>query len=370
LKLPSLKIKNISVPHPIIQGGMGVGISWDRLAGNVAKNGCIGIISGVCTGYRYPEFVKTFQGRPVSAKNLHHRESLIRIVKHAKEIAEGNGAIGVNILHCIHEYPRVVRDAVDAGADLIITGAGIPLKLPEYVGDSDVALVPIVSSARVLKIICKSWLHRYNRLPDAVVLEGPESGGHQGFTLAQCGAAEYKLEHLFPQVLQEAERWGGFPIITAGGIWDRTDIERFIRMGAAGVQMATRFIGTFECDASPEFKQVLLNARKEDIFLMKSPVGYPARGVFSPLHHAMQEGKAPEIRCISGCIVPCNHGEKSRQVGYCISDRLSDAVRGKINTGLFFSGSNGWKIKKLVHVRDLISELTREVPLPEEVPCR
>jgi len=154
LKLPSLKIKNIHVPRPIIQGGMGVGISWDNLAGNVAKNGCIGIVSGVCTGYRYPDFVKTFQGRPLSPANLHHRESLIRIVKRAKEIAEGNGAVGVNILYCITDYGRVVRDAIDAGADLIISGAGIPLRLPEYAGDADIALIPIVSSARVLGIIC------------------------------------------------------------------------------------------------------------------------------------------------------------------------------------------------------------------------
>ncbi len=364
MKLPLLKIRNIEVPHPIIQGGMGVGISWDNLAGNVAKNDCIGIVSGVCTGYRYPDFVETLKGRPIKAANLHHRESLIRIVQRAKEIAGGNGAVGVNILYCISEYGRVVKDAVDAGADLIITGAGIPLKLPEYVGDAEVALVPIVSSARVLKIICKSWMHRYNRLPDAVVMEGPKSGGHQGYTFEQCRDPKYTLEKVLPEVLEEAGRWGEIPVIAAGGIWDRADIEKFLRMGTAGVQMATRFIGTYECDASPEFKQVLLNAEKEDIALMKSPVGYPARGVISHLQRSIEKGCAPKIECISNCIIPCNHGEKSRKVGYCIADRLSDAVRGNRETGLFFSGSNGWRIQELVHVKDLIEELTAEVPRP------
>jgi nitronate monooxygenase len=345
---------------------MGVGISWDNLAGNVAKNGCIGIVSGVCTGYRYPDFVKTLEGRPLKPVNLHHRESLIRIVQKAKEIAEGNGAVGVNILYCITDYGRVVKDAVDAGADLIISGAGIPLRLPEYVGNADVALVPIVSSARVLGLICKRWLNRYDRLPDAVVLEGPKSGGHQGFTVEQCNAPEYTLEKLFPQVLKEARKWGDFPLIAAGGVWNRTDIEKFVQMGAAGVQMATRFIGTYECDASPEFKQVILNAHKEDISLMKSPVGFPARGVLTHLQEAIEDGSSPPIKCISNCIVPCNHGEKSRQVGFCIADRLGDAVRGKQETGLFFSGSNGWRVKELVHVRDLIKELTREANIPAE----
>jgi nitronate monooxygenase len=346
LKFPSLKIRNIEVSYPIIQGGMGVGISWDSLAGNVAKNDCIGIVSGVCTGYRYPDLVKTVKGRPLNA---------------------AKGAVGVNILYCISDYGRVVRDAVDAGADLIITGAGIPLKLPEYVGDAEIALVPIVSSARVLKIICKSWLHRYNRLPDAIVMEGPKSGGHQGYTFEQCRDPRYALENLFPEVLEEANRWGDIPVIAAGGIWDRTDIEKYLRMGAAGVQMATRFIGTYECDASPEFKQVLLNADKKDIALMESPVGYPARGVISHLQASIREGSSPKIECISNCIVPCKHGEKSRKVGYCIADRLSDAVRGNRETGLFFSGSNGWRVKKLVHVKDLIRELTTEIPVSKEV---
>jgi len=367
LKLPPLTIRKIRVPIPIIQGGMGVGISWDNLAGHVARTGCIGVVSGVCTGYRFPGLVKTKNGRPVDAENLHHRESLIRIVQRAREIAEGRGAIGVNILYCINDYGRVVRDAVDAGADLIISGAGIPLRLPEYAGDADVALVPIVSSARVLRIVCKRWKRHYGRLPDAVIVEGPLSGGHQGFTLEECRDPAITLESLFPAVLEEARRWGDFPVIPAGGIWDRRDIDRYMAMGAAGVQMATRFIGTYECDAPDVFKAVFLAARREDIILMKSPVGFPARGIATPLHRALAQGTPPRVACISNCIVPCGRGARSKEVGYCIADRLGDAVRGRLDTGLFFSGANGWRIQKLVHVDELIRELTgipAEEPLP------
>ena len=377
MELPPLTIGRIRVPLPIIQGGMGVGISWDSLAGHVARAGCIGVVSGVCTGYRFPGLVRTRNGRPVDAENLHHRESLIRIVARAREIAGGRGAVGVNILYCINDYGRVVRDAVDAGADLIISGAGIPLRLPEYAGDADVALVPIVSSARVLRIVCKRWERHYGRLPDAVIVEGPLSGGHQGFTMEECRDPAVTLERLFPAVLEEARRWGEFPVIPAGGIWDRRDIDRYLAMGAAGVQMATRFIGTHECDAPPEFKAVFLAAREKDIVLMKSPVGFPARGIATPLLRSLAAGHAPRVACVSNCIAPCGRGARSREVGYCIADRLGDAVRGRMDTGLVFSGANGWRIRRLVHVDELIRELTAApageplpaLPLPSPLPA-
>ncbi|HBB40580.1 MAG: 2-nitropropane dioxygenase [Nitrospirae bacterium CG18_big_fil_WC_8_21_14_2_50_70_55] len=360
MKLPHLKIRNIDVPHPIIQGGMGIGVSWERLAGNVAKNGCIGIISTVCTGYRHPSFVKMKGGRPVKPENLHNGPALTKIIHDAKLIAGGMGAIGVNILCAITDYARVVTDSVAAGAQLIISGAGLPLRLPEYVGSADVALLPIISSARALKLICKSWQRRYDRLPDAAVLEGPLSGGHQGFTMEQCDDPAYQLENLLPPVLEEAKVWGDIPIIVAGGIWDRADIDKYLAMGAAGVQMGTRFIGTFECDADAHFKQVILEAKKEDIQLIHSPVGYPARGVITQLQHDMASGTAPPIQCISNCVTPCDHGREAKEVGFCISDRLADAQKGKVETGLFFSGSNGYRLDRIVPVKELIAELTAE----------
>jgi len=361
MKLPSLKIRNLEIRHPIIQGGMGVGVSWERLAGNVAKNGCIGIVSTVCTGYRHPNYAKMKAGRPLKPENLHNAKALAKIIADARKIAGGMGAVGVNILCAITDYARVVKDSVAAGTQLIISGAGLPLRLPEYVGKADVALLPIVSSARALRLICKTWKKRYDRLPDATVLEGPLSGGHQGFTMEQCEDPAFQLENLLPAVLEEAKNWGDIPVIVAGGVWDRSDIDKFMAMGASGVQMATRFIGTYECDADPYFKEVILNAKKEDIQLIHSPVGYPARGVITQLQRDVKAGTAPRIKCISNCVTPCNHGEEAREVGFCISDRLADAQQGIAETGLFFSGANGYRLTEIVTVKDLIEELTADV---------
>jgi len=357
-RLPSLRIRNLEVPYPIIQGGMGIGISWDRLAGNAARNGCVGIVSAIGTGYRYPGLARTRAGRPDQPENLQNTEALQRILKDALAIAGGRGAVGVNILCAINEYERVVRESVDAGAQLIISGAGLPLALPDYVGDRDVALVPIVSSARALKLICKTWERKYHRLPDAVVLEGPESGGHQGFSLEQCGDPAFSLDALLPSVVAERDLWGDFPVIAAGGVWDRGDIDRLMAMGAGGVQMGTRFIGTFECDAHPNFKEVILKSSKATIALHGSPVGMPARGVMTALHHRIVSGTAPKIRCISNCVAPCEHGKGALKVGYCIADSLGDSRGGDMESGLFFTGSNGWQLNELLPVRDLVGEIT------------
>jgi len=362
-ELPRLRIRNLDIPYPVIQGGMGIGVSWDRLAGNVARCGCIGIVSAIGTGYRYPEVSNSVQGRPLQAENLNSTPALKRILRSALEIAGGHGAVGVNILCAINEYERVVRDSVEAGAQLIISGAGLPLSLPEYVGDADVALVPIVSSARALKLICKTWQRKFNRLPDAVVLEGPESGGHQGFSLEQCADPAFSLDALLASVIEERDQWGDFPVIAAGGVWDREDIDRLMAHGAGGVQMATRFIGTFECDAHLNFKGVILKADKDTIALHGSPVGMPARGVKTALHRRIAEGVAPRIKCISNCVSPCEHGKGAERVGYCIADSLGDAWGGDTESGLFFTGSNGWKLNELVHVRDLIGEITQDYGL-------
>jgi len=363
--LPPLKIRNLEVPYPIIQGGMGIGISWDRLAGNVARSGCVGIVSAIGTGYRYPGLAKTRAGRPDQPENLQNTEALQRILKDALAIAGGRGAVGVNILCAINEYERVVRESVAGGAQLIISGAGLPLSLPDYVGDRDVALVPIVSSARALKLICKTWERKFNRLPDAVVLEGPESGGHQGFSLEQCADPAFSLDALLPPVVAERDQWGSFPVIAAGGVWDRGDIDRLMAMGAGGVQMATRFIGTFECDAHPHFKEVILQSSKATIALHGSPVGMPARGVMTALHRRIVEGTAPKIKCISNCVSPCEHGKGAVRVGYCIADSLGDSRGGDKESGLFFTGSSGWKLDDLIPVRDLVGEITEDYGLDQ-----
>jgi nitronate monooxygenase len=355
-----LRIGKYEIKHPIIQGGMGVGISWDKLAGTVSLEGGLGVISGVGTGYyKSNEYsIKTKKDKPVDVLNFYSKEALTTIIKNARKIC-GDAPLACNILYACNDYGRIVKDACEAGINMIITGAGIPTNMPEFTKDfPDVALIPIVSSARALKLICKKW-KRYNKLPDAVIVEGPKSGGHQGFTYEQCFQEEYQLENIVPPVLEEAKNWGNPPIIAAGGIWDKKDIDKFLEMGCAGVQMATRFIGTFECDADPVFKNVLLESKSDDIKLMKSPVGLPARGVMTNLQKSIEEGTAPKVACISNCVAPCNRGHEAKIVGYCIADRLGAAYQGDLDTGLFFTGSNGYKIDKIISVHELMEKLTK-----------
>ncbi|WP_416829730.1 nitronate monooxygenase, partial [Helicobacter ganmani] len=237
--LKALKIGKYTIPLPIIQGGMGVGISWDNLAGNVSKCGALGIISCVGTGYyKRSAFVqKTIKHRPFDTMNFYSKESLMEIFKNARKIC-GENPLGANILYAINEYGRVVRDACEAGANMIITGAGLPTNMPEFTSNfPNVALIPIVSSAKALKILCKRWEGRYKRIPDAVIVEGPLSGGHQGVSYEDCFKPEHQLEAVVPEVIEESKKWGDIPIVAAGGIWDRKDIDKMLDLGASGVQM-------------------------------------------------------------------------------------------------------------------------------------
>ena len=359
MKLHPLRIGEHTLQYPIIQGGMGLGISWDKLAGTVSLEGGLGVISAVGTGYYENTMYskKNINARPFEAQNFYSKEGLKAIVNNARKIC-GNKPLGINILYAINEYDRVIKDACEAGVDVIITGAGLPTNMPEFTADyPHIALVPIVSSAKALKIICKRWTQRYNRLPDAIIVEGPLSGGHQGFTYEQCALPEYQLENLIEPILEEIKVWGNFPLITAGGIWDHNDIQKMFSLGASGVQMGTRFIGTHECDAHEDFKKVLLNAKKEDIQLFKSPVGYPARGVRTNLIQMVEKREGPPIRCVSNCVSPCHRGQEAKAVGYCIADRLFDAYSGKAQTGLFFTGANGYKLDEIISVKNLMEKL-------------
>ena len=360
-ELKGIKIGKYYIEKPIIQGGMGVGISWDQLAGNVSKNGGLGTVSAICTGYyQNMKFVKKeVNGRPLGTENAYSREALFEIFKNARKIC-GDKPLACNILHAINDYERVVTDALEAGANIIVTGAGLPLELPRLTENyPDVEIVPIVSSARALKIICKKW-KAAERTPRAVIVEGPKSGGHQGAKYDELFAPEHQLEAILPPIKEERDKWGNFPIIAAGGIWDRNDIEKIMDLGADAVQMGTRFIGTHECDASPVLKQVLINAKEEDIVIVSSPVGYPGRAVKTDLIKTLEPG-TKKIQCISNCIFPCNRGEGARRVGYCIADSLGDAYLGRLQSGLFFSGANGYKLKEIAHVKELIDELMTNV---------
>ncbi|WP_276882283.1 nitronate monooxygenase [Campylobacter cuniculorum] len=359
MDLKPLKIGKHTIKYPIFQGGMGLGISWDKLASAVSLNGGLGIISSVGTGY-YENLAyvdKQLNLKPYGSENFYSKKGLQSIINNARKIC-ANAPLGCNILCASNDYARIVKDACEVGFNVIVSGAGLPTNLPEFSMDfPDVALVPIVSSSKALKIICKRWSSRYNRLPDAVVLEGPKSGGHQGFTYEQCLDPNYQLEKLIEPVVEEAKNWGSFPIIAAGGIWDKKDIEKVLSLGASGVQMGTRFIGTFECDASAEFKELLIACKEEDIELIKSPVGYPARGIRTHLLDLVDKRMGPKINCTSNCVAPCGRGKEATKVGYCIADRLFDAWAGKKETGLFFTGANGYRLEKLISVKELMDKL-------------
>jgi len=354
-----LKIGKYEISKPIIQGGMGVGVSWDKLAGTVSAEGGLGVVSAVGTGYYQNKAYshKNIQDKPHTEENFYSRDGLFAIIKNARKIC-GDAPLAVNVLYASNGYGNIVKDACEAGADIIITGAGIPTNMPEFTKDfPDVALIPIVSSARALKLICKKW-KRYDKLPDAVIVEGPLSGGHQGFKYDDCFKEEFALENIVPPVIEEAKNWGNIPVIAAGGIWDKSDIDKYLDMGCAGVQMATRFIGTYECDAHANFKKVLLDAKEDDIKLLKSPVGLPARGVMTQLQENIKNNTAPKVACISNCVAPCNRGEEAKVVGYCIADRLSEAYEGGVENGLFFTGANGYKLDKIISVKELMEKLT------------
>lgn len=358
MKLKELKIGKYTLKYPIFQGGMGVGISWDELAGSVSATGALGIISCVGTGYyKNLGFVdKISDNKPFSTLNFYSKSALNEIFASARKIC-GDAPLGANILYAINEYGRVVRDACEAGANIIVTGAGLPTNMPEFAKDfKDVALIPVVSSAKALNLICKRWERNYQRIPDAVIVEGPLSGGHQGFKYEDCFKPESQLEAIVPEVAAMAKKWDNIPVIAAGGVWDHDDIVKMTELGASGVQMATRFLGTFECDAKA-YRDIMPTLKKEDIELVKSPVGYPARAINIGVIERLKEGNAPKIKCVSNCVTPCNRGQEAKKVGYCIADSLGAASLANTQKGLFFTGANGYRIDKIVHVKDLIHSL-------------
>lgn len=357
MTLKPLKIGKYTIPHPIIQGGMGVGVSWDQLAGNVSKEGGLGTISSVGTAYyNKSKYIKNPNRSRPNPMECNSGEALAEIFQNARKIC-GDKPLATNIMHALTSYKTNVVDACKAGTDIIICGAGLPTDLPQLTSDyPEVALVPIVSSIKATKIIFKRWA-RTGKVPDAVIVEGPMSGGHQGVSVENCNKEEYQLENIIIPIIEYCKEFN-VPVIAAGGIWDKDDIEFYIKLGCSGVQMGTRFVVTNECDTTMAHKMAIINAKKEDISYKGSPVGLPSNSIWSPLHDLMQKGEAPEINCKSNCVKPCNHGEKAKEVGYCIADRLSDTIMGIEDTALYFSGSNGYKAKKIISVKKLMKKLT------------
>lgn len=343
-----LKIGELIAKVPVIQGGMGVGISLSSLAGAVAKEGGIGVISTAQIGYREPDFDED----PLGANLRAIRTEIARAREYAKE-----GVLGVNIMVATRKYEEYVRAAVAAGIDLIISGAGLPMELPKIVGAAKTKLAPIVSSVKSAQVIMRYWWKKYSRLPDAVVIEGPLAGGHLGFhreQLDDIGSLHYDdevkaiIEHVNTMA---AEHETEIPVIVAGGVYTREDMEHYMEMGASGVQMATRFVTTYECDAADAYKQAYIDAKKEDIVIVNSPVGMPGRAILNPFMKKAKEGQIPHGKCHL-CLSTC----KPAETPYCITEALVNAAKGNVDDALLFCGANAYRASKLEHVKDIIDE--------------
>ena len=373
--LKPLKIGNLVAKHPVIQGGMGVGVSLSSLAGAVAKAGGIGIISTAQIGFKDQDF-----GKNPMAANLRAIHSEL---KKAREKAP-QGILGFNIMVATKEYASYVKEAVKAGADVIISGAGLPIDMPKFVAEAEnenggsekkerrTMIAPIVSSVKSALVICRMWDRKYHTAPDFVVVEGPCAGGHLGFSreqLAELGADTDHVAETFDEPADDKEVRGiietvksfaekykkHIPVITAGGIFDHKDVLHQFALGAEGIQAATRFVTTEECDADIAYKEAYINAKEEDIVIVKSPVGMPGRAIKNKFLERVAQGPVKVERCFR-CLEHCNPAETP----YCITKALINAAEGKIDEALLFCGSNAYRCEKIETVPEVMAALCGE----------
>ena len=380
--IKALKIGDLVLQRPVIQGGMGVGISLHKLAGAVAASGGMGLISTAQIGFREPDFKTNF----VEA-NL---RAIRREMQKAREIAP-KGAIGFNIMVATKHYDLWVKEAIKSGA-------GLPVRLPEYAqaayeemkaGIADakenceefckqavkkVKLAPIVSSAKSAQVICRLWDRKYKQVPDFVVVEGPLAGGHLGFSreeLAEYGADTKDVPNTYNQEAYDKEVRSimevvktyeekyqkHIPVVTAGGIYTHEDVKHQFELGAEGVQVATRFVTTEECDAPDAYKQAYINAKKEDIVITQSPVGMPGRAILNPFLQQIKDGVRPAIKTCFQCLEHCD----IKTIPYCITKALVNAAEGDEDNALLFCGSNAYRAEKIEKVDDVMKELVGEL---------
>lgn len=344
-----LVIGDLTAKVPVIQGGMGVGVSLSGLAGAVASQGGVGVISTAQIGWRE----KDFSNKPFEA----NYRAIETEIKKAREIAAGEGIIATNIMVATQRYEEYVKAAVNAGVDLIISGAGLPVGLPPLVEGTKTKIAPIVSSLKSLRVICKLWDRKYNRLPDMVVIEGPLAGGHLGFSKEELAHIdELNYDDVIRSIIEETAIYGQkagrkIPVAVAGGIFTREDMDHALSLGADAVQVGTRFVTTRECDASQAYKDTYLKAKKEDIRIVQSPVGMPGRAIENTFMRQVQTEKKPIKKCYH-CIITC----KPAEIPYCITDALVQAVEGNVEDGLLFCGANAWKCRKMETVEEVMGD--------------
>ena len=342
----SLKIGDLEVKIPVVQGGMGVGISLSGLAGNVSACGGLGVISTAQIGWREPDFYE----KPFEA----NFRAIEKEIKKARELAKG-GVLGVNIMVATQRYEEYVKSAVKAGIDIVISGAGLPIDLPKYVEGSKTKIAPIVSSLKSLTVICRMWERKYQTAPDLVVIEGPKAGGHLGFSREELEtvtdeAYDDVIVSIIEKVKEYSEKFSKkIPVVVAGGIYERKDMEHVMKLGADGVQMGTRFVTTKECDADEAYKQSYIKAKKEDIKIVQSPVGMPGRAILNPFLEKVKTEKCKIKHCYQ-CIVTCD----KKTIPYCITEALVNAAEGRVDEGLLFCGENAYRADKIETVAEIM----------------
>jgi len=352
-RMPKLRIGDSVAKLPIVQGGMGVGISLSGLASAVANEGGIGVIAANSIGMLDPEYYATHKDANVIA--------LRKEIRKAK--AMSSGIIGVNIMVAVHDFHALLMVAIEEKVDMVFLGAGLPVKgIPvEDLRSAGVKVVPIVSSARAARLIFSSWLKRYEDIPDAVVVEGPKAGGHLGFKAEQIDDPDFALERILPDVVAEVKGYEDkfrrtIPVIAAGGVFTGADIYNVFKLGANGVQMGTRFVATHECDADIRFKESYVACSEDDIEIIKSPVGMPGRAIKSSFLKDVSSGKKMKLKCAWKCLKSCD----LKTARYCISLALDNARKGILDKGFAFAGSNAFRIDSIISVKELLQELQRQ----------
>lgn len=348
-----LRIGNIEIKIPIFQGGMGVGVSLSGLASAVADEGGVGVISATGIGMLESDFCSDFGG------------ANLRVLKREIQKARNktSGVIGVNLMLALTDYDILMKAAYELGVDIVFAGAGLPLKLPKTVSidtakNAHTRFVPIVSSGRAAALIFRSWEKNYKYVPDAVVVEGPKAGGHLGFKPSDLEFPQFQLEKILPEVIEAVSEYEErhekkIPVIAAGGIHSGEDVYKLFQLGASGAQLGSRFAATKECDASDNFKNMYVGSTKEDLRIIKSPVGLPGRAISNSFLEKVNAGFRQKFTCPCRCLKSCDF----LKAPYCIALALTNSCSGRISEGFVFAGANSYLIDKVITVKELFNEL-------------
>lgn len=352
----NVKIKQHTLRLPIIQGGMGVGVSLSNLASAVINEGCMGVISAAQPGFKEKDFYTNNFAANVRALNNE--------INKTRSNTNHKGILAINVMVAARRYKEYIKEISAMDIDAIISGAGLPTELPDLVVNKDILLAPIVSSGKAAQLICKTWDMRYNKIPDFIVIEGSQAGGHLGFKIDDLIAqTTQSLSEILADVLAVIQPYQDkynykIPVFVAGGIVSGFDIAKYLKLGASGVQMATSFIATEECDVDIKFKEAVINSTVEDIGLTKSPSKLHGRALKTRFMNEVN-GRIENIKvskCVA-CLATCDPQDTS----YCITQALIESALGNIDEGIVFVGESAAQLSKMTTVKELVAKLEKEL---------